>query len=51
MVNPFYVKVRRKNAITNNHVYMSLQLYQVDYRSHLLDFKVLNSDNEKGTGK
>ncbi|MCL4126527.1 UNVERIFIED_CONTAM: hypothetical protein GTU68_010785 [Idotea baltica] len=44
VINPYYVKVRRKNPITANHVYMSLQLYQVDYKSHLLDFKVISSD-------
>lgn len=49
-MNPYYVKVRRKNPITGNHVYMSLQLYQVDYKSHLLDFKVISSDHSEKTG-
>ncbi|KAB7498996.1 5'-AMP-activated protein kinase catalytic subunit alpha-2 [Armadillidium nasatum] len=50
VMNPYYVKVRRKNPITGNHVYMSLQLYQVDYKSHLLDFKVISSDHSEKTG-
>nr|XP_053629506.1 5'-AMP-activated protein kinase catalytic subunit alpha-2-like [Cherax quadricarinatus]QPF20893.1 AMP-activated protein kinase subunit alpha [Cherax quadricarinatus] len=41
VVNPFYVRVRRKNPVTSNYVHMALQLYQVDYRSHLLDFKII----------
>lgn len=41
MVNPFHVRVRRKNPITGGCVQMALQLYQVDYRSHLLDFKII----------
>ncbi|CAL4077167.1 unnamed protein product, partial [Meganyctiphanes norvegica] len=45
VVNPFQVRVRRRNPITGSYVHMALQLYQVDYRSHLLDFKILNQDN------
>nr|AZZ65890.1 AMP-activated protein kinase alpha subunit [Gecarcinus lateralis] len=41
VVNPFHVRVRRKNPITGGCVQMALQLYQVDYRSHLLDFKII----------
>ncbi|KAG7174330.1 5'-AMP-activated protein kinase catalytic subunit alpha-2-like, partial [Homarus americanus] len=44
VVNPFHVRVRRKNPVTSNYVHMALQLYQVDYRSHLLDFKIISND-------
>jgi 5'-AMP-activated protein kinase catalytic alpha subunit len=42
-VNAFHVRVRRKNAVTGKYVKMTLQLYQVDYKSYLLDFKSLPS--------
>ncbi len=29
IVNPFHVRVRRKNAVSGHYVKMSLQLYQV----------------------
>ena len=42
MINPYHVHVRRKTAVDTKHfVRMSLQLYQVDYKSFLLDFKSL----------
>lgn len=44
VVNPFHVRVRRKNPMTASYVHMALQLYQVDYKSHLLDFKIISSD-------
>ncbi|XP_076307208.1 5'-AMP-activated protein kinase catalytic subunit alpha-2-like isoform X1 [Tachypleus tridentatus] len=44
-VNPFHIRVRRKNPVTSKYVKMSLQLYQVDYKSYLLDFKSLDSDD------
>ncbi|XP_066964115.1 5'-AMP-activated protein kinase catalytic subunit alpha-2 isoform X1 [Macrobrachium rosenbergii] len=44
VVNPFHVRVRRKNPVTSNYVHMALQLYQVDYKSHLLDFKIISND-------
>ena len=34
-------QVRRKNPCSAKYVKMSLQLYQVDYKSYLLDFKSL----------
>ena len=43
IVNAFHVRVRRKNAVTGKYVKMTLQLYQVDYKSYLLDFKSLPS--------
>jgi len=46
MVNQYQVRVRRKNPVTGRHVKMSLQLYQVDYKSYLLDFKSLPSGEE-----
>ncbi|XP_068238962.1 5'-AMP-activated protein kinase catalytic subunit alpha-2 isoform X2 [Palaemon carinicauda] len=44
VVNPFHVRVRRKNPINSNYVHMALQLYQVDYKSHLLDFKIISNE-------
>jgi len=39
--------VRRKNKITDRYVKMALQLYQVDYKSYLLDFKSLPSEEDE----
>ncbi|XP_066299552.1 5'-AMP-activated protein kinase catalytic subunit alpha-2-like isoform X3 [Branchiostoma lanceolatum] len=52
MVNPFHLRVRRKNPVTQRHAKMSLQLYQVDQKSYLLDFKSLSNapDPEDGGG-
>ncbi|XP_018589816.1 5'-AMP-activated protein kinase catalytic subunit alpha-2 isoform X1 [Scleropages formosus] len=44
VVNPYHLRVRRKNPITGNFVKMSLQLYQVDNRSYLLDFKSIDDE-------
>ncbi|XP_006635063.1 5'-AMP-activated protein kinase catalytic subunit alpha-2 isoform X2 [Lepisosteus oculatus] len=44
VVNPYHLRVRRKNPVTGNYVKMSLQLYQVDNRSYLLDFKSIDDD-------
>jgi 5'-AMP-activated protein kinase catalytic alpha subunit len=44
MVNPFHVRVRSKNPVNARYAKMSLQLYQVDYKSYLLDFKSLSTD-------
>eukprot|EP00096_Caligus_rogercresseyi_P008942 TRINITY_DN2936_c0_g1_i1.p1 TRINITY_DN2936_c0_g1~~TRINITY_DN2936_c0_g1_i1.p1 ORF type:complete len:565 (+),score=124.86 TRINITY_DN2936_c0_g1_i1:313-2007(+) len=46
VINPYHVHVRRANPIVKHFVKMSLQLYQVDYKSYLLDFKSLPSDDE-----
>ncbi len=46
-VNPFHVRVRKRNAVTAKYAKMSLQLYQVDYKSYLLDFKSLSSDENE----
>jgi 5'-AMP-activated protein kinase catalytic alpha subunit len=44
VVNPFHVRVRRKNPMSEKlFTKMSLQLYQVDQKSYLLDFKSLNT--------
>ncbi|XP_062857376.1 5'-AMP-activated protein kinase catalytic subunit alpha-2 isoform X1 [Trichomycterus rosablanca] len=45
VVNPYHLRVRRKNPVTGNFVKMSLQLYQVDNRSYLLDFKSIDDDS------
>lgn len=42
MVNPYHLRVRKKNPVTGSLVKMSLQLYQVDNRSYLLDFKSID---------
>jgi len=41
VINPYHVQVRRKSPANSKYVKMSLQLYQVDYKSYLLDFKSL----------
>jgi len=43
IINNYHVRVRRKNPITEHYTRMSLQLYQVDQKSYLLDFKSLNT--------
>jgi len=45
IMNPYHVQVRRKNPGNAKYVKMSLQLYQVDYKSYLLDFKSLVEDD------
>jgi len=47
IVNPFHVRARRRNPVTQKYVKMALQLYQVDYKSYLLDFKSLPTDEEE----
>lgn len=46
-VNPFHVRVRSKNPVNDRFSKMSLQLYQVDYKSYLLDFKSLSTDENE----
>lgn len=46
VVNSYHLRVRRKNPVTGNYVKMSLQLYQVDNRSYLLDFKSIDGKQE-----
>ncbi|KAB1268482.1 5'-AMP-activated protein kinase catalytic subunit alpha-2 [Camelus dromedarius] len=42
VVNAYHLRVRRRNPVTGNYVKMSLQLYLVDNRSYLLDFKSID---------
>ena len=42
------IQVRRKNPCSAKYVKMSLQLYQVDYKSYLLDFKSLLEEETAG---
>lgn len=49
MINSFHVRVRHKDALSERYVKMSLQLYQVDYKSYLLDFKSLSSEENDGS--
>lgn len=44
IINAYSVRVRQQNKLANRHSKMSLQLYQVDYKSYLLDFKSLAND-------
>lgn len=44
IINPYHVRVRRINKLTEKYAKMSLQLYQVDAKSYLLDFKSLTND-------
>ncbi|XP_022223210.2 5'-AMP-activated protein kinase catalytic subunit alpha-2 [Drosophila obscura] len=49
IINPYHVRVRRQNVKTGKFSKMSLQLYQVDAKSYLLDFKSLtNEEVEQG---
>jgi len=48
VINPYHVQVRRKNPCSAKYVKMSLQLYQVDYKSYLLDFKSLVEEEVAG---
>ncbi|UYV80642.1 PRKAA1 [Cordylochernes scorpioides] len=43
-INTYHVRCRSKNQVTGKYVKMSLQLYQVDTKSYLLDFKSLPSE-------
>jgi 5'-AMP-activated protein kinase catalytic alpha subunit len=49
-VNAYHLRVRRKNPVTGNYVKMSLQLYLVDNRSYLLDFKSIDGKEASYTG-
>uniref|UniRef100_W5MZI1 5'-AMP-activated protein kinase catalytic subunit alpha-1 n=1 Tax=Lepisosteus oculatus TaxID=7918 RepID=W5MZI1_LEPOC len=44
VVNPYYLRVRRKNPVTGMYTKMSLQLYQVDSRTYLLDFRSIDDE-------
>lgn len=48
-VNAFHIRCRKKNPVTGRVNKMTLQLYQVDYKSYLLDFKSLASESPEGT--
>lgn len=47
IINAYSVRVRHCNKLNNRFSKMSLQLYQVDYKSFLLDFKSLSSDESE----
>ncbi|XP_068031665.1 LOW QUALITY PROTEIN: 5'-AMP-activated protein kinase catalytic subunit alpha-1-like [Anomalospiza imberbis] len=44
VVNPYYLRVRSKNPVTSAYSKMSLQLYQVDRRTYLLDFRSIDDE-------
>ncbi|CAH3129562.1 unnamed protein product [Pocillopora meandrina] len=41
IINPFNLRVLRRNRITGKFTKIAVQLYQVDHKSYLLDFKSL----------
>ncbi|XP_076680984.1 AMP-activated protein kinase alpha subunit isoform X2 [Andrena cerasifolii] len=51
IINTYSVRVRQSNNITDRYSKMSLQLYQVDYKSYLLDFKSLSSEEGEEIGR
>jgi len=47
VVNPYHVRVRhRRTPEMEEYTKMSLQLYQVDYKNYLLDFKSLSTEED-----
>jgi hypothetical protein len=46
VINPYHVRVRQKDRTKDSYVLMSLQLYQVDPKSYLLDFKSLSGEEQ-----
>ncbi|KAM9584207.1 LOW QUALITY PROTEIN: 5'-AMP-activated protein kinase catalytic subunit alpha-1-like [Trichechus inunguis] len=44
VVNPYYLRVGRKNPVTSTYSKMSLRLYQVDSRTYLLDFRSIDGE-------
>ncbi|XP_054290481.1 5'-AMP-activated protein kinase catalytic subunit alpha-2 isoform X3 [Macrosteles quadrilineatus] len=46
VVNPYHVRVRHRKTADSEYTKMSLQLYQVDYKSYLLDFKSLSNEED-----
>lgn len=44
VVNSYHVHVRKQSKKVDKFIKMSLQLYQVDAKSYLLDFKSLTND-------
>ncbi|XP_053395294.1 5'-AMP-activated protein kinase catalytic subunit alpha-2-like isoform X18 [Mercenaria mercenaria] len=49
VINPYHVRVRKQNPVTSKYTKMSLQLYQVDQKSFLLDFKSLVENEGQDT--
>ena len=47
-ITPYNIRVQRRNPVTSQPVRMALQLYQVDQRSYLLDFKSLVDAGAEG---
>ena len=50
-ITPYNIRVQRRNPVTSQPVRMALQLYQVDQRSYLLDFKSLVDAGAEGGAK
>ncbi|CAB3981331.1 5 -AMP-activated kinase catalytic subunit alpha-2-like [Paramuricea clavata] len=46
IINPFHLRVIRENEVTRKSIKIGIQLYQVDQRSYLLDFKSLPLEAE-----
>ncbi|CAL8101139.1 unnamed protein product [Calicophoron daubneyi] len=47
VINPFNVRVRKWNPILQHYSKLVLQLYQVDARSYLLDFKCIDESQHE----
>jgi len=47
IINPYHVRVRQKSKLHDRYIKMSLQLYQVDFKSYLLDFKSLSNEDKE----
>ncbi|XP_066581707.1 5'-AMP-activated protein kinase catalytic subunit alpha-2 [Prorops nasuta] len=47
IINTYSVRVRQKNELADRYSKMSLQLYQVDTKSYLLDFKSLSNEEDE----
>lgn len=46
VINPFNIRVRKWNPVLMHHSKLVLQLYQVDSRSYLLDFKCIDESQQ-----
>ncbi|XP_022908510.1 5'-AMP-activated protein kinase catalytic subunit alpha-2 [Onthophagus taurus] len=47
VINPYHVRVRERNKLHDRYAMMSLQLYQVDNKNYLLDFKSLSNEESE----
>ncbi|VDM00855.1 unnamed protein product, partial [Schistocephalus solidus] len=50
VITPFNIRVRKWNPVLKHHFKIMLQLYQVDTRSYLLDFKCIDDTKPDSDG-